>query len=201
MCVLCVHDMHIQCRHAPEHTHMHILMQNAHVCGGLVHQMVCNQNVPDPNKHELTPDVVRERPWRLSDSWKHIVDRRERRRHSHARTQTRTRICARTQTHGIRARTRTHADAYTHAQTRTHKRTQTHTCTHARTHTKTNSHARTHADTHMHTRTHTQIHTWHMRRRVPLPTCVSLVIGETVGVGQERDCGVWGIVRVFPRIQ
>jgi len=26
----------------------------------------------------------RERPWRLSDSWEHIIDRRERRRHSHA---------------------------------------------------------------------------------------------------------------------
>jgi len=39
MCVLCVRDMYIQwCRHAPEHTHTHILMQscfiaNAHVCG------------------------------------------------------------------------------------------------------------------------------------------------------------------------
>jgi len=30
--------------------------------------MVCNLDVPDPNKHEQTPDVVRERPWRLSDS-------------------------------------------------------------------------------------------------------------------------------------
>jgi len=35
---------------------------------------------------EQTPNVVRERPWRLSDSCQHIVDRRERHRHSHART-------------------------------------------------------------------------------------------------------------------
>ena len=46
--------------------------------------MVCNQYVPDPNKHEQTPDVMGERPWRLSGSWEHIADRRERRRHSHA---------------------------------------------------------------------------------------------------------------------
>ena len=51
--------------------------------------MVCNLDVPDPNKHERTPDVVRERLWRLSDSCQHIVDRRERHRHSHARTQER----------------------------------------------------------------------------------------------------------------
>jgi len=46
--------------------------------------MVCNQNIPDPNKHERTPDAVRERPWGLSDSWEHVLERRERRRHLHA---------------------------------------------------------------------------------------------------------------------
>jgi hypothetical protein len=30
--------------------------------------MVCKLDVPDPNKHKLTPNVVRERLWRLSDS-------------------------------------------------------------------------------------------------------------------------------------
>jgi len=45
MFVLCVRDMYIQlCRHAPEHTHIHIRMQNAHVCGGLEHHG--NPDVP-----------------------------------------------------------------------------------------------------------------------------------------------------------
>jgi len=48
--------------------------------------MVCNQKISDPNKYEQTPDVVTERPWRLSDSCQHMVDRGERRRHLHART-------------------------------------------------------------------------------------------------------------------
>ena len=185
-------DMYIQqYRHAPEHTNIHILMQTF-MYVEVWNIMVCNQNVPDPNKHELTPDVVRERPWRLSDSWKHIVDRRERRRHSHARTQTRTRICARTQTHGIRARTRTHADAYTHAQTHTHTRTQTHTRIHARTHTKTNSHAhtRTHADTHMpptFTHTRTRIHMTSAEGSTPSRVREPGKGGETVEVGNKRE--------------
>ena len=61
--------------------------------------------------------------------------------------QTHTRIRACIQKHSIRARTRMHARACTHAQTHTHARTQTHSHTHARTHTKTSSHA--------YTRTHT----------------------------------------------
>jgi len=70
--VLCMRDMYIQrCRHAPEHTHIHILMQTL-MYVEVWNIMVCNQNVPDPNKHEQTPDVVRERPWRLSDSWEHM---------------------------------------------------------------------------------------------------------------------------------
>jgi len=86
--------------------------------------MECNQNVPDPNKHEQTPNVVKEKPWRLSDSWEHIVDRRERRRHSHART---------------------HADTHTHAYT--------HTDTwHSRTHPHTRRRTHAHADTHAHKR-------------------------------------------------
>jgi len=103
MCVLCVREMYIQWwRHAPEQTHIHILMQTL-MYVEVWNIIVCNQNVTDPNKQEQTPDIVREtwRPWRLSDSWEHIVERRERRRHSHARTQTHTRIHARTQTHVI----------------------------------------------------------------------------------------------------
>ena len=42
VCVyVCVRDMYIQrCRHAPEHTHIHILMQTLHVYGGLKHHGV-----------------------------------------------------------------------------------------------------------------------------------------------------------------
>jgi len=70
-----------QCRHVPDHTHIHILMQQfMHV--EVLNIMVCNPDVPDPSKHEQTPNVARERPWSLSDSCQHIVDRRERHRHS-----------------------------------------------------------------------------------------------------------------------
>jgi len=70
ICMFCVRDMYIQrCRHAPKHTHIHILMQTL-MYVEVSNIMVCNQHVPDPNKHEQTPDAVRERPWpgRLSDS-------------------------------------------------------------------------------------------------------------------------------------
>ena len=60
--VLCVRDLTIQrCRHAPEHMHIHILMQTL-MYVEVWNIMVCNQNVPDPNKHDRTPDVIRERP-------------------------------------------------------------------------------------------------------------------------------------------
>jgi len=72
MCVLCVRDMNIQrCRHAPQHTHIHILIQTL-MYVEVWNIMLCNQNVPDPNKYERTPDVVSERPWQLSDSWEHV---------------------------------------------------------------------------------------------------------------------------------
>ena len=142
--------------------------------------MVCNQNVPDPNKYEQIPDVVRERPCRVSDSWEHIRERRERHRHSHTRTHvdTHTHTCMQTDTRHSRTHTRTH--------TRRHTHTQTHTRTHAHTHSKTNSHAhtRTHTDTHMpraHTQTRTQIQTWQARTGLTLPACVSLGRGERVG--------------------
>ena len=68
MCMLGVRDVYVQrCRHAPEYTHIHILMQTP-MYVKVWNIMVCNLDIPDPNKHELTPDVVRERPWRLSDS-------------------------------------------------------------------------------------------------------------------------------------
>ena len=175
--------------------------------------MVCNQNVPDPNKHERTPDVVRERPCWLSDSWEHVVERRERRRHSHARTlartQTHTRIRACIQTHSICARTRMCTRACTHAQTHTHTRTQTHTRTHARTHTKTDSHAHTRTHTHTHTHdTHAQAHTHadtHMTRAEGSPpprVRQSGKGGDDRGWTEERERrGAWGIVSVFPHIQ
>ena len=62
MCVLCVYDMYIQrCRHAPEHTHIHILMQLLMYVENW-NTMLCNQKFPDPNEHEQTPDydVLRE---------------------------------------------------------------------------------------------------------------------------------------------
>jgi len=140
---LCVRYVYRQrCIHAPEHTHTHILMQTL-MYVEVWNIMVCHQNVPDPNKHEQTPDVVRERQWRLSGSWEHTVNGRERRRHSNART---------------------HADTQTHKYTHTdtwHSRTHTHTRRgpHARTHTCTHTHVRMHAHTPKQTRTHTQTRT------------------------------------------
>jgi len=67
--VLCVRDMYIHwCRHTLEHTHIHILMQVL-MYVEVWNIMVCNQNLPNPNIHEQTPDVVGERPDHLSDSW------------------------------------------------------------------------------------------------------------------------------------
>ena len=80
---------------------------------------------------------MKKRPWRLSFSWEHTVDRRERRRHSH---------------------TSMHADTHTHACTLTdtwHLRTHTHTRKRIHAHARADTHAHTHADTHMYTRTHT----------------------------------------------
>ena len=58
MCVLCVRDMYIQrCRHAPEHTHIRILIQTL-MYVEVSNIIECNQRVPDPNKHEQTLDVV-----------------------------------------------------------------------------------------------------------------------------------------------
>jgi len=44
------------------------------MCVEVSNIMVCNQHFPDPNNHEQTPDVVGERPWRLSGAWEHVVD-------------------------------------------------------------------------------------------------------------------------------
>jgi len=152
MCVLCVCDMYIQqCRHAPEHTHIHILMQTL-LYVEVWNIMVCNQNVPDANKHEQTPDVVRERLWRLLDSWEHIVDKREKCRHSHAHmhADTRTHTCMHTDTWHLR--THTHTRRRIHARADTHKHTHADTYTYTRTHTYQDKIARTHT----HARTHTQ---------------------------------------------
>jgi len=58
MYVLCVRDMHIQrCRHASWHTQKQILKQTLmYVKVSII--MVCNQHVPDPNKHEQTPSQL-----------------------------------------------------------------------------------------------------------------------------------------------
>ena len=135
--------------------------------------MVCIQNVPDPNKHEQTPDVVRGRPWRSLDFWENIVDRRERRRHSHAHTHadTHTHMCTHTDTwHSHtqkRTRRRTHARADTRADTHayTHAHTRVHTHSHTPEQTRTHAHALTQTHTrHAHTHKHTRIHTRHTRR-------------------------------------
>ena len=164
--------------------------------------MVCNQHVSDPNKHEQTSDVVKERLCHLSDSWEHLVDRRERRRHSNARTH------ADTHTH-----TCTHTDTW-HSRTHTHTRTRTHACadTRAHTHVDTHTYTRTHthhnklkcththdADTHS-TRTHARRYTQETRggeAGVPLPAHVSLVRGETVEVGQKREGEILRIAESF----
>jgi len=164
MCVLCVHDMYIQrCRHAPEHTHIHILMQMP-MYVEVWNIMACNLDVPDPNKQEQTPKVARERPWRLVDSCQHIVDTRERRRHSHARPRagTHPHTCMHTDT--WHSSTHTHTQTHARAHVHTNTRTQTRTRTHARKHAQTNAHAHTrpHEDTRMtltHTYTCTRIYT------------------------------------------
>jgi hypothetical protein len=110
---------------------------------------------------------------------------------------------------GIRARTRTHADAHPHAQTHTHTRTHARRHTHVHTHahtpkqTRTHTHARTQTRTcHARTLTHARGYTHDARRGVPLNARVSLVRGETVEVGKKKDReGAWGIVRVFLHIQ
>ena len=56
-----------RCRHAPEHTHIDILMQRF-MYEEVWNIMVLNPNVPELNKHEQTPDMLRERPCRGSDS-------------------------------------------------------------------------------------------------------------------------------------
>ena len=62
MCVLCLRDMCVQwCKHELEQSHIHILIQTP-MYVEVWNIVVCNQNIPDPNMHERTPDVVRERP-------------------------------------------------------------------------------------------------------------------------------------------
>ena len=73
MCVLCVRDVYIQrCRHAPKHTHIHILMQRL-MCVEVWNIIVMKQNVQELNKNEQTPDVVREMPCRVQDYFCFLV--------------------------------------------------------------------------------------------------------------------------------
>jgi len=152
MCVLCVHGMYVQrCRHAPEHMHIHILMQMP-MYVEVWNIMECNLDVPDPNKPEQTPDVLRERPWRLLDSCQHIVDRRERRRHSHARPRagTHPHTCMHTDTW----HSRTHTHTQTHARTRKYTHTHTHRLAHVHTYTCTQTRPNKRARTHTPARRH-----------------------------------------------
>jgi len=115
-------------------------------CKGLMYVevwniMVLNPNVPDLNKHEQTPVLVRERPCRGLDSWEHIIERRTRHIHSHTHTDidTHTHMCMQTDTwHSY-----THTHTHTHTHTRRHTRTQTHTYAHTPKQTRTHTHAHT----------------------------------------------------------
>jgi hypothetical protein len=158
MCVLCVRAINIQrCKPVPEHTHIQILMQRL-MYVEVWNIMVLNPNVPDLNKHEQTPDVVRERPCRGSNSWKHIIERRGRHIHSHTRTDidTHTHTCVQTDTwHSY-----THTYTYTHTHTCRHKCTQTHKYAHTPKQTRTHTHARTQTHTcHAYTRKHARGYT------------------------------------------
>jgi len=84
--------------------------------------MVCNQHLPDSNKHEKNPNVLGERPWRLSGSWENIVGRREGCRHSHAHMH----ADSHTYVHAYRrmACAHVHVCTHAHAHTRRHTRTQ-----------------------------------------------------------------------------
>ena len=54
--------MYIQwCRHELEQTHINILIQMP-MYVEVLNIVGCHQNIPDPNMHERTTDVVRERP-------------------------------------------------------------------------------------------------------------------------------------------
>jgi len=79
VCVTCTCsavDMHPSIR-----TYIYLYKRS---CMEISNNMVCDQHVPDPNKHEHTLDVVGERPWRLSGSWEHVLGRSKRRRHTQA---------------------------------------------------------------------------------------------------------------------
>ena len=143
MCALCVRDINIQrCRHVLEHTHIHILMQRLmHWHIEVWNIMVLNPNVPDLNKHEQTPDVVKERSCRGSNSWEHIIERRVRHIHLHTRTYIDTHMHTCMQTDAWHSHT--HMHTYTHTHTCRHKRTQTHTYAHTPKQTCTHTHART----------------------------------------------------------
>ena len=147
--------------------------------------MVCKQNVQDPNKHEQTPDVVKERPWHLSDSWEHSVDRRERHRHSHARTHAGT--CTHTCMHTDTWHSRTHTHTQTHTRTRRHTHTHARRHTHAHTprQTRTHTHARTQTHTHAHAHSHAGTHTTRAEGGTP----PRLFFGVTVdcSIKQEQN--------------
>ena len=120
--------------------------------------MVLNPNVPELNKHEQTPDMLRERPCRGLNSCGHIIERRGRHIHSHTRTDidTRTHTCV--QTHTWHSYTRTYT--YTHTHTCRHKCTQTHKYAHTPKQTRTYTHARTQTHTcHTCTRKHARRYT------------------------------------------
>jgi len=57
ICVCCVC---MTCTYTPGHTHIHVRIQMS-MYVEVWNIMACNLDVPDPNKQDQTPDVVRER--------------------------------------------------------------------------------------------------------------------------------------------
>jgi len=154
--------------------------------------MEYNSDVPDPNKHEQTPDVVRESLWCLLDSCQHIVDWRERHRHSHACTHadTHPHTCMYTDTWHLRTHTHTQTHAptrkytHTHADSHTYTRTQTHANKRARTHTHTRTPSH---DTHAHTRMHEHAHVTRTQGRTPPRVFEPGKGADSGGWAEERE--------------
>jgi len=186
VCMTCTYstvDMHL-CIHMLMYVEVSIIM-------------VCNQHVPDQNKHEQTPDVLGERPWRLLGSRDHIIGRRERHRHSHVRTHADTRTHTRTHadTWHVRTYTYTRTRMHTRADTRTHISTHTHVHTHAHTPKKialTHKHARrhtrdTHAPKHAHAHTHADTHMTRAGGCIPPRVHQPGKRGDGGGWAEERE--------------
>jgi len=201
VCLVCAWHKHsaVQtCTRAYTHTCTHV---KAHVCGGLEHYGIEPKCSRTKQTWANPRHVEREAMSRVRFLGTHYREE--------GKTHTLTHMHKHRHTHAyVRAnRHMAFVHAYVHIYAHTHVQAQVHADTQVRTHTKTNSHAhtRTHTDTHMprvHTQTRTRIHTWHMRRGLPLPACLGLRRGERAEVGQkgERE-GPWGIYKVESKEQ